>query len=442
MSARLKKLKLMWRCKTPKGWRRFPAIIYKEHKRDVAQIGVVMDGGKRRKYPNGYFQLRKWENGRQVYLTLPDHEQKHGRDAVLAWERETRKAQLAAGQRKKAKTIKAAIADYISDLERKSNHEAAENARLVLPDFEEQCASMFVNMISRECVSRYVAALKKRKIGRNGNRHLSLRTIENRFNRVKSFLKFCALDTDKIMPTDEVAKPEKKADPTIYNPAQIDAIRAAADDYLRLVIDMALMLGLREQELMYATWADVDFYHATYTVRGKPEYEFRVKDNAERVVPIPAELLSRLQEQRNQEPESKLILGTRNDAPNGHMLRSLKRLAQKAGLNCGQCRACLEFAESNASDDAGTERPKRNGKSRGRQTNPTTGQECQDWTLHKFRRTYLTTLLRQGIDAKTVQDFAGHSDLETTLKYLRAASAPEMRAKINAITWGSNTSPA
>ena len=39
-------------------------------------------------------------------------------------------------------------------------------------------------------------------------------------------------------------------------------------------------------------------------------------------------------------------------------------------------------------------------------------------TLHKFRHTYATRLLESGCDIVTVQHLMGHSDLDTTRKYL------------------------
>jgi len=84
----------------------------------------------------------------------------------------------------------------------------------------------------------------------------------------------------------------------------------------------------------------------------------------------------------------------------------VKSLARRAGLNCGRCAGC----HSNL-------------------------RQCGEFTFHKFRRTYITTLLRNGIDLRTVQAYAGHKDSASTMRYLRPASAQEAQDKLNAIQW-------
>ena len=101
-----------------------------------------------------------------------------------------------------------------------------------------------------------------------------------------------------------------------------------------------------------------------------------------------------------------LILPTERNRPNGHLLRTLKRLAGRESLGCGHCDKCR-------------------GKSKA----------CENWTLHKFRRTFATTLLRDGVDLRTVQALMGHADLASTMRYLRPAAGDTMRDKLNAIKW-------
>ena len=131
-----------------------------------------------------------------------------------------------------------------------------------------------------------------------------------------------------------------------------------------------------------------------------------MKDSEERDIPFSDDLLEELEKRHKSYPQGALVIGTKHGKPNSKLLRTLKRLAARAKLNCGQCDGCK-------------------GRTR----------ECQSWTLHKFRRTYCTTLLRSGVDLRTVQAYMGHADLASTMRYLRPASSAEAQAKINAIRW-------
>jgi site-specific recombinase XerD len=88
------------------------------------------------------------------------------------------------------------------------------------------------------------------------------------------------------------------------------------------------------------------------------------------------------------------------------MLRGLKRVARRAGLNCGECSTCIQ--------GAGTE-----------------SQECERWFLHKFRATFATMHLQAGVDLRTVQSWLGHKDLASTMRYLKPARGREVRERFN-----------
>lgn len=60
---------------------------------------------------------------------------------------------------------------------------------------------------------------------------------------------------------------------------------------------------------------------------------------------------------------------------------------------------------------------------------------CDEIELRKFRRTCITTWLRNRIDPRTVMEYAGHADLETTLRYARPAAATERIAAVSEIKW-------
>lgn len=108
-------------------------------------------------------------------------------------------------------------------------------------------------------------------------------------------------------------------------------------------------------------------------------------------------------EQRNGDS---LILATKNHKPNTELLRAFKRLARRSKLNCGRCEGCKS-----------------------------TSRECGEYTLHRFRKAYITTLLRNGTDLRVLQAHPGHKDLASTMRYLRPAAGEEGRAKANAVKW-------
>ena len=48
---------------------------------------------------------------------------------------------------------------------------------------------------------------------------------------------------------------------------------------------------------------------------------------------------------------------------------------------------------------------------------------CNEWTLHKFRRTWATLHLRAGVSTYELQDWIGHSDQEMLKRYAKNAGA-------------------
>jgi site-specific recombinase XerD len=54
---------------------------------------------------------------------------------------------------------------------------------------------------------------------------------------------------------------------------------------------------------------------------------------------------------------------------------------------------------------------------------------CSKWELHKFRKTFATVHHESGVSARTLQAWLGHSDLETTLPYLKVADMRSERTR-------------
>ena len=142
--------------------------------------------------------------------------------------------------------------------------------------------------------------------------------------------------------------------------------------------------GLREQELAHLHWSDLNLVKGILTVRAKPEQGFIPKGWEERQIPLHPELITILKELPKQ--HENLVFPSFRGNPNGHLLRLLKRIVDRAAL------------------------PGR-------------------WYLHKFRKTFATRALEKGADIRTVQALLGHKNITTTARYL-STSTDKMREAV------------
>jgi integrase/recombinase XerD len=253
----------------------------------------------------------------------------------------------------------------------------------------------YLDEVTRDDVFSFHKSLRKRGC--------EDRTVANKHQRLISWLRFSGFDTSTLPP-----KPRYEEElPTIYSRDEVSTLLADADERMGMVIRMGYLLGLRDQELQYAEFRDINWAENTYRVRGKPKWNFRPKAWQQRDIPLFQDVGSELRSWQEKHPGESLILGTRNGTPDGKLLRALKRLARRSKLNCGRCDGCKRKIK-----------------------------ECQEFTLHKLRRTFITAMLRNGFDLRTVQSWAGHRDIESTMRYLRPASAKEIQDKLRrTIEW-------
>jgi integrase len=394
-----RKVTLLWYCRTAKGWRRFPVVMGKNNR---IRHACVIDNGVEVSYPDGNYVLRLYEDGRAVHKNAGTNAaQAQVKCQQLTNLLAAKEYAVAAGAKivpdEKRVSLRQAAGRYIQDCENRSAMEAKEQARQVTDEFMQVCRKTYLDEISKDDIYRFHRALRDRGCGD--------RTVHNKHARLKSFLRFAGLDikSTNLMPP---APRYVKTLPEIYSPTEIAAITDAADLQMLKVIGLGLKLGLRDQEIMHAEYEDVDFHRSIYRVRNKSHWDFAIKDCEERDIPISGELLASLKQWKEDEPKTRLIVGTKNNVPNTKLLRTLKRLAKSANLNCGHCDGCKS--------DLG---------------------ECERWYLHKFRATFATTLLRSGIDLRTVQSYMGHSNIATTATYLSPASGGEAQRKIDSIVW-------
>jgi integrase/recombinase XerD len=203
--------------------------------------------------------------------------------------------------------------------------------------------------------------------------------------------------------------------------------------------------GAREQEVSYATWADLDLQKAVFHIRAKPEHGFTLKTHEARSVPMPASLVTALKERKKHAPHPRWLFVNKDGNPEGHFLKKLKRLALHAGLNCGHCvtetsemtkeQRQAAFVEKFGTGKkffenwAESEQPHVLKRRVTCKTHPV----CEHIYLHRLRKTCATRWSEAGVPVRTIQQWLGHKDLATTMRYLGVADmhAPHMRQKID-----------
>ena len=250
----------------------------------------------------------------------------------------------------------------------------------------------YVEAITRSDIDDYKITRSRQTFGER-KRPFSPATINFEVNVLRTFFYYLTrergIDTEnpcaRFKPL-RVEKERLKRRPPTYSEKDISRLFPACDPEERAMYATLLLTGLRKQELRNLAWDDVDLKKATVRIRAKED--FAPKDYEERDIPIPPELVRILQKLPK---DATWVFPSRNGKRLGRneMLRRLKVVAARVGVKHAN--------------------------------------------LHKFRHTYATRLLESGCDIVTVQDLLGHSDLDTTRKYLSPDDTLKRRA-VNKLT--------
>jgi integrase/recombinase XerD len=290
-----------------------------------------------------------------------------------------------------------AVNVYLSEVKRGKSKKTHLAYSATLEGFSKVCKAATIEVMNREDVLKYTDRLR--------DICLTPRTIANRLAFLKTFFKhfdlaWPMLKTDRVKFTDKTVES--------YSLEDLQSLFTAANQEELELFRFLLGTGVREQEAMFAVWKDVDFNGKSFKVSEKLDLGFTPKDKEEGSIPIPDSLVALLKTRRERYPDSRLIFPLPDGKPNGHMLRTLQRLAHRAGLNCGGCynragRCCKDKAI------------------------------CHHWGLHRFRKTFATMHHEAGVPARTIQRWLRHSSLDTTLRYLAGSDdkSAKTRLKVN-----------
>ncbi len=377
-----REVNLTKRVQTACGWR-YCTVVLSANGRVKPDLVIV--NGKQETHQEGAYYLEWRQGSKRVRLSV-------GKDPADASARRQRKeAELNAvnngvcavpdGQNGR-RSVAAAVAEFLDEtkLTKKPRTLAAYSTALAY--FVESCHKLNLEEIERRDLLKFSAYLR-------GEKDQAPRSVYNKFENVMTFLKAQGIrglagKNDWPRFTEE--------EPEIYEQEDLNKLFAKCDAEERLWYEFFLMTGMREQEVMYTCWSDVNFAASTVRVTHKPDRSWTPKAYKEREIPIPSKLVKSLKACKAKSGKKcSLVFPTAGCNPKLDFLDGLKAVAERAKL------------------------------------------DKDGFWLHQFRATFATWSLWAGVDLRTVQQWLGHSDMESTMRYLKPSRSQHVRDKVNEI---------
>jgi integrase/recombinase XerD len=373
---------------TEAGLRYCPAVITSDGR--IKQDMVVVNG-KEERHPEGAYYLDWRRNGVRVRLSVG----KNAQDALTQRDRRTFELNAAAhgvelassvvpngsGPNDGRKPLSVAVADFLEDTKLSKKPKTLAAYKTALNYFTESCPKLYVEDIERRDMLKFAAFLRDEK-------EQAPRSVHNKFENVMSFLK--AQGVRGLVGKNDWPRYTEE-EPEVYEQSELETLFAACDAEERLWFEFFLMTGMREQEVMHVYWSDVNLKANTVKVTHKPDRGWTPKAYREREIPIPEKLVTSLQAAKATHAKTcPLVFPTAGCRPKLNFLDDLKSVAERAGLS------------------------------------------PENFWLHKCRATFAPWHLWNGVDLRTVQQWLGHSDMESTMRYLKPSRSQATKDKVNA----------
>jgi len=280
------------------------------------------------------------------------------------------------------RSVAGAVADYLEETKLTKKPKTLAAYSTAMAYFTESCHKLNVEEIDRKDLLKFHAFLRDVK-------EQSPRSCWNKFANIMSFLK--ANGVRGLVGKNDWPRFTEE-EPEIYEQEELDKLFAACDGDERLWFQFFLTTGMREQEVMHTYWSDVNLKAETIKVTHKPDRGWTPKAYKEREIPIPTTLIEALTARKKRDVKTcNLVFPTAGCNPKLNFLDDLKAVAERAKL------------------------------------------KPENFWLHKFRATFATSCLWAGVDLRTVQLWMGHTDMESTMRYLKPNRSQAVREKVNEI---------
>jgi integrase len=375
-----REVNLTKRIRTSTGLRYCPVVLSANGR---VKPDAVLVNGKPERHPEGAYYIEWHGGGKRIRLSV-------GKDAADASAMRLRKetelnngdATAPENAANGHRSVAASVADHLEETTLTKKPKTLAAYSTALSYFTESCHKLNLEDIDRKDLLKFCAFLRDEK-------EQAPRSVYNKFENLMSFLKSQGI-RGLVGKNDWPRFTEEE--PEIYEQDELAKLFAACDAEERLWYEFFLMTGMREQEAMYCYWADVNFAASTVRVSHKPDAGWTPKAYKEREIPIPSKLARSLKAWKARaDKDYSLVFPTAGCRPKLNFLDDLKAVAERAKLN------------------------------------------PDNFWLHKFRATFATRCLWAGVDLRTVQQWLGHSDMESTMRYLKPSRSQHVRDKVNEI---------
>ncbi len=385
--------------RTSKGWRYCKPVYGKNNK--LKPDAVLVDG-KEEEHPEGAYYLNvdgQWEKVGDSAVQAQEEQRK--RLARQRYEKDT--GERLPEPEPKGELLSDAIDAYLGELELKVAGKSRQPktlaaSRQALEEFASESGIKSLSEVTAPVIAKHMAWCIQ-----NSRTH-SARTASNKFVLILQFLKHAG--AVPMAGAGRSARPLGLKDAPryvergveTYTPEELARFLAACGPREEAIFQTFLRAGLREQELSTLRRQDCVLCGPTpcLEVVERPEYGFVPKSYSVRDVIIEPGLAATLRTWLASHSHP-LVFPTPNPSGtlerpgsrvDGHILRLCKCVARRAGMD-----------------------PKR-------------------FWLHKFRATYSTHCLREGMDVETLRKQLGHRDVESLRRYLEALKGEECAKKV------------
>ena len=372
------------RITTPDGLR-FCPVVRSANGRIKANAVLVEQSEEH--HPEGSYYIEWYDGDKRLRRSvgknaLAAEAKRHQQEQMLVAKADGLKAGLKFAEETNKPSLAAAVTTYLAEIQLTKKAKTLSAYTTALDYFMESCKKQNVGDIDRRDMLEFAAYLRDEK-------EQAPRSVYNKFENVMTFLKANGI-RGLVGKNDWPRYTEEE--PEIYEPEELEKLFKACDAEERLWFEFFLMTGMREQEVMYAYRSDVNCAGHVVRVTHKPDRGWTPKAYKEREIPIPAKLADRLKTwMAKADKKCNLLFPTAGCNPKLDFLDRLKACAERAKL------------------------------------------DKDNFWLHKFRATFATKCLWAGVDLRTVKEWLGHEDMESTMRYLKPSRSQEVRAKVNEI---------